>query len=192
MLLDDKLYFVSAEAVKLDVQIRDFHSGSLLKEFSARRDESIPFMNTPIVQDESLYHAKSPKPQTTAELLYRMTDGSAKLIAIPEDSGRVGLTIGSWKELTKSRPSGPPLGPGGMMTVNVYTITQETRFRMLVDPTTLQHAPGPLTTDIWDRVGQYNRTMSIPPKGFCLFVNGGRWAYTYYNRDKHSIELALF
>jgi len=184
LLLDDKLYFVSADVFKLNVQIRDFSSGSLLKEFTARSFEELSFRNTPIVAEGPHHYYDRPRQLgTTGDLLNEMMDGSAMVVAAREDSGRIGLTIGSWKEVAISRPGVPN-----------YTEIHTTMFRMLVDGATLEHVPVPASADIRERVGQYNRNTKVkfPPKAKLLFSNDGRWVYGYYNRDSHSIQLTLF
>lgn len=186
MLLDDKLYFVSAELFKLDVQIRDFASGLLLKEFSVHGDEEIAFRNTPIVNDGPHHYYDRPRPSNTSGFLDEMSGTSAMVRATKEDSGRIAITIGSWKEVTIRQPmAGGVAGPA-------YTEIQSSWFKMLVDAATLEHVPGSGSADIRDRVGQYNKTMKTLPKGSNLFINDGRWVYTYYNRDTHSIELTMF
>ncbi len=61
MLFEDKLYFVSAESGKLNIQIRDFHSGSLLHEYNTARNDEIDYKNTPIIQQGSFYKSGPPR-----------------------------------------------------------------------------------------------------------------------------------
>jgi len=187
MLLDDKLYFLSADGLRLNVQIRDFASGLLLKEFSVRGDEEIAFKNTPIVNEGPHPFMDRPRPANTAGLVEEMSGANAMVRATREDSGRIGLTVGSWKEVVIAQG---PVGPGGVGSAE--TVIQTSWFKMLVDTATLEHVPGPVATDIRDRVGQYNKTLKTLPKGSNLFVNDGRWVYAYYNRDTHSLELTMF
>ncbi|HVU98650.1 MAG TPA: hypothetical protein VHE34_25685 [Puia sp.] len=182
MLLDNRLYFVSADELRLYVQIRDFASGALLKEFSVRGDEDLSLRNTPVVVEGPHHYYDHPRALgTTHDLLYEMTDGSAMVLPAPEDDGLMGLTIGSWKEETVSRPGVPN-----------YTEIHSTRFKMLVDPATLEHVPGKAADDIRDRIGEYGKSIKIPPQAGRLFANNGRWVYAFYNRDTHSLEFAMF
>ncbi|HXB92994.1 MAG TPA: hypothetical protein VNU72_11920 [Puia sp.] len=198
MLLDGKLYFVSAEDNKINVQIRDFYRGSLLKEFSAGRDEEINFKNTPIIQEGSYYHRGPRELAKTRQFLRKMVSGSAVLMASREDSGRVGLTIGAWQKMQTSGGFGMgPMTPGMPVFTSpgVFfrsTNVRSSRFKMLVDSVTLQHVPGEITTDIGDRIEQYTNGISIPPEGENLFKNGGKYVYAYYSRDEHKIMLTSF
>jgi hypothetical protein len=97
MLLDDRLYFVSAEDHRLNLQVRDFYSGRLLKEYDVKRDEEISWKNTPIVQEGSFYKSGPRELAKTRQLLRKMVSGSAVLMANREDSGRVSITIGGYR-----------------------------------------------------------------------------------------------
>jgi hypothetical protein len=197
MLLDGKLYFVSAEDSKLSVQIRDFRGGSLLKEFTAGRDDSIGFKNTPIIQEGSFYHPGARELGKTRQLLRKMVSGSAVLVATREDSGRVCLTVGAWEKMTRGGGFGGPMMPGTpmFMAPGVYfrsSNVRSSRFKMLLDSATLKYVPGEITGDIGDRVEQYTDKISIPPEGENLFTSGGKYIYAFYNRDEHKIMLTSF
>lgn len=200
MLLDGRLYFVSGEDNRLDMQVRDFYSGRLLREYSVARDEEITWKNTPIIQQGSYYKAGPRELAKTRQFLRKMVDGSALLVASREDSGRVGVTIGAWQKMTGS---GTGFGSGMMMPGNSMVMVssgvffrgatvRSSRFKMLLDTATLQYVPGEITGDIGDRVEQYTAAISIPPEGENLFVNGGRYVYAYYNRDEHKLMLSSF
>jgi hypothetical protein len=201
MLLDGKLYFVSAEDNRLDVQVRDFYSGRLLKEYDVKRDEEITWKNTPIVQEGSFYKKGPRELARTRQLLRKMVSGSAVLMAGREDSGRVGLTVGAWQQMSSG---GPGFGVGTMMmagSVPIFVSTgvffrnnsvRSSRFKVLLDSATLQHVPGEITGDMEDRIERYTDGISIPPEGENLFLIGGTYVYAYYNRDEHKLMLSSF
>lgn len=202
MLLDDKLYFVSAEDQQLDMQVRDFYSGKLLKEYAVKRDEEITWKNTPIVQEGSYYKSGPRELGKTRQLIRKMVCGHAVLMANREDSGRVGITIGAWQQMASSGGGG--FGVGTMMmagSVPIFVSTgvffrnnsvRSSRFKVLLDTASLQHIPGDITGDIGDRIERYTDGISIPPEGENLFVNAGTFVYAYYNRDEHKIMLSSF
>ena len=200
MLLDGKLYFVSAEDNKLNVQIRDFYSGSLLKEYSASRDEDIAFKNTPIIQEGSFYHPGARELGKTRQLLRKMTSGNAVIMATREDSSRVGITIGAWQKMSGGgggmmmMPGAPGGAPLWVPTGNFFRSgsIRSSRFKMLLDSASLQHLPGDISPDIGERIEQYTKGISIPPEGENLFRNSGKYVYAYYNRDEHKIMLTSF
>lgn len=201
MLLDGKLYFVSAEELKLNVQVRDFYSGKLLHEYSAAKEEDIAFKNTPIIQEGSFYHPGARELGKTRQLLRKMLSGSAVLVATREDSGRVCMTIGAWQKMPSGGGGMSMMPGGGMGGMPVFVPTggfyrgsavRSSRFKMQVDSSTLQYVPGDLTADIGDRIEEYTKKISIPPQGENLFTNDGKYIYAFYNRDEHKLMLTSF
>lgn len=204
MLLDEKLYFVSGESNKLDVQVRDFYSGGLLKEYTTGKEEEITFKNTPIIQEGSFYKRGPRELSKTRQFLRKMVvgGGSAVMIASREDSGRTCLTIGAYQKMVTTGGGGGfwsggavpgvPMvyTPGGVFFRDTYI--RSSRFKMQLDSTTLQHVPGEISGDIGDRIEQYTDGISIPPAGEILFRNNGKYVYAYYNRDEHKIMLVDF
>ena len=197
MLFGDKLYFVSAQDDQLDVQVRDFYRGWLLKEFTAAKGGEIPFTNTPIIQEGSYFHAGPRELTRTRQLIRKMVNGEAVLTVVREDSGRIGLTIGAWKK----EETGSIVAGIGAPSLGVFVSTgmffrsgwvKSSRFKMLVDTATLEHVPGEITADLGDRIEQYTKGVSIPPEGECLFRNGGRFVYACYNRDEKKVVIMGF
>ena len=199
MMLDGRLYFVSAEDQLLNVQVRDFYSGRLLQEYKAKRDEDIVWKNTPIVQEGSYYHPGPRELTRTRQLIRKMVSGSAVLMANREDSGRVGVTVGAWE---KMHTNGPGFGVGSFVPgMNLFvstgvffrsTTVRSSRFKMVLDSSSLQHVGGEITGDIGDRIERYTDGISIPPEGENLFLNAGTYVYAFYNRDEHKLMLSSF
>jgi hypothetical protein len=83
---------------------------------------SITFKNTPIVQEGSFYHPGKRELGKTRQLINKMVSGSAVLIANREDSGRVGLTIGGWQQMSGGGGGGGMWmgGAGPGMTMTAY------------------------------------------------------------------------
>jgi hypothetical protein len=110
-----------------------------------------------------------------------MYQGSAVLVASAEDSGRIGLIVGSWEEVVK-------MDPGGFRSYS----SRSSRFRMLMDSRTLEYLPGVETAAIGDRIWRYRAKISIPPAGESLFRSSGKYVYAYYNRDERKLVLTSF
>jgi hypothetical protein len=131
-----------------------------------------------------------------------MVSGSALIIASREDSGRVGLSIGSYKKVTNNGAMG--FGIYGVAATSIFATysitmgvfrhswTKSARFKSYVDSTTGEHLPGDIVTDIVERIEAYTDGVSIPPEGENLFRLNGRYVYAYYNRDEHKLMLANF
>ena len=202
MLLDDKLYFVSAESGKLNIQIRDFYSGKLLHEYNTARNDEIDYKNTPIIQEGSFYKSGPRELAKTRQLLNKMTSGSSVMIANHDDSGHIALTVGAWEKMKSSGGFGVGFVAGSIAGATMFFVqtgmyfrnsrVRSSRFKMLVDTTTLQHVPGDIPGDIGDRIEHYTDGISIPPEGETLFRNNGKYVYAYYNRDEHKLMLINF
>ena len=164
-------------------------------------NEEIAWKNTPIVQEGSYYHKGPRELARTRQLIRKMVRGHAVLMASREDSARVGITIGAWQQMSSG---GPGFGVGTMMmagSVPVFVSTgvffrnnsvRSSRFKVLLDSTSLEHVPGEITGDIGDMIERYTDGISIPPEGENLFVNAGAFVYAYYNRDEHKLMLSSF
>jgi hypothetical protein len=207
MLLDDRLYFVSAEPEKLSLQVRDFHSGELLREFMVRSEEEIPFKNTAIIREDGAFSKPDGrKPLKTSQLISRMTDdGEALIVATREDSGRIGLTIGSYK--IKGSGSGIPVvgGLGALGAVGALISAASVgahfarnnwsgsaRFLTVLDSASAKHLPGDVNTTLEERIELYTANIAIPPGAENLFRNNSRYVYAYYDRAEHKLAMVDF
>lgn len=210
-LLDGKLYFVSVTPDTLTVQVRDFFSGALMRQYIVGSQDTISFKNTPIIQEEN---DKDGRDKTTRELtktrqlMRRMLNGKAVIMADEQDSGRLALSVGSFLSSGRQWGSGGG-GGGGMWTGSPVTgmtysympsggfyrlraWTKSARFKMLLDSATLTHLEGDMPMSINDKIETYTEGTPIPPEGENLFRNNGSYIYGYYDRDDHKIILVKF
>jgi hypothetical protein len=203
MLLGEKLYFVSAEPEKINLQIRDFHDGRLLREYTAVKGEEISFKNTPITQEGGAYGKTGPRELgRTRQLIRKMLSGTALIIAEPEDSSRVSVVIGSYMKMTSSGPGLGMWGPVGHAASSLIvgasvgfsrgSWEKSARFKTLLDSATLEHLPGEIMPDITERIEEYTKGISIPAEGENLFRNSAGFVYAYYSRDEHKLMLVNF
>jgi hypothetical protein len=200
-LLDGKLYFASASSDRLHISIMDFYSGAELKKFSVNRDDSIPFKNTPVIQEGQLYGFGVKKELTkTKQLLRKMTAGNAVIAALKDSLG-VGLTIGSNKEMQQMGSGGSfvPMGstPGAMMYMpsggfSRSTWTKSVRFRMLIDSSSLNYIPGEMEPSINDRIETFTRDIKIPNNAENLLFHDGKYLYIYYDKKERSLVYCHF
>src|SRR5258708_2175292 len=109
-LLYGKLYFVSFIRDSLNVEARDFGNGELLHQYMAGKEEEIPFKNPPIIQEGSSFSKNSSRElPKTRQLIRKMLNETAVIMASREDSGRVSLYVGSIEKTS----SGGVGGGGG-------------------------------------------------------------------------------
>jgi hypothetical protein len=201
-LLDDKLYFISATEDRLHIMVSDFYSGKELQRFSAQREDTITFKNTPVIQEGKFYGFGVTRELTkTRQLLRKMIAGNAVIAALNDSSG-ISLMIGSNKEMQQMGSGGGTFMPtgGSLNTVTFVpsagfsrsTWTKSVRFRMLLDTNDLHHIPGDMQTSINDRIEAYTENIKIPDGAENLFLQDGRYTYIYYNKKQKSLVFVRF
>lgn len=196
ILLDGKLYFVSAQDTQLCVQVRDFYSGKRLATYTAHQDETIAFKNTPIVSGFDQEKVRQLK--NTHDLLWEMIYGDAIIMATHEDSGRVGLVVGAWNNKYYGGPGIVPPGTllftpfviaGTAVFIDYLRTVRNPRFKMLLDSVTFQHVAGGVPPDPEDRIERLTKDIKIPPQGENLFGHAGIQVLAYY--DARTREMVL-
>jgi hypothetical protein len=180
-LLDGKLYYVSASHERLNISITDFFTGIELQKFTLGMEDSISFINTPILQEGDIYGFDVTKELSkTKQLLRKMVAGYLVITAVYEGPG-VALTIGSDKLIY--HPDGH-----GFNTISTKSI----RFRMLLDSTTLRQIPGELQMSIIDRVEEFMKGVNIAGGAENLFLQEGKYIFIYYDKKRQSLAFARF
>jgi hypothetical protein len=198
-LLNGKLYFVSATDESLHVIISDFYSGARLKYFEVKREDTIDFKNTPVLQEgKALYFNNTKELTKTKQLLRKMTSANAAIAALCDSMGTA-ITLGSNKEEKQMGVPGYGFSSGstavligGMGDFSTGTWTKAVRFRMLVDSMSFQHIPGDMEPSINDRIDEFSHDIKIPEHAQNLLFQDGRYIYIYYDKKKQSLVLQQF
>jgi hypothetical protein len=200
-LLNGKLYFISATDEVLHVSISDFYNGERLKYFEVKREDTIDFKNTLVLQEgKALYFNNTKELTKTKQLLRKMTSGNAAIAALNDSMGTA-ITLGSNKEEKQmgmpgygftSGSSAIMIGGNGMGDFSSGTWTKAVRFRMLVDSMTFQHIPGDMEPSINERIDEFSQDIKIPYHAQNLLFQNGRYIYIYYDKKKQSLVLQQF
>jgi hypothetical protein len=200
-LLNGKLYFISATDESLHVNISDFYSGARLKYFEVKREDTIDFKNTLVLQEgKALYFNNTKELTKTKQLLRKMISGNAAIAALNDSMGTA-ITLGSNKEEKQmglpgygftSGSTAIMIGGNGMGNFSKGTWTKAVRFRMLVDSLTFQHIPGDMEPSINDRIDEFSHDIKIPDQAENLLFQDGRYIYIYYDKKKQSLVLHQF
>jgi hypothetical protein len=198
-LLNGKLFFISATNESMHVIISDFYSGSRLKYFEVKREDTIDFKNTPVIQEgKALYFNNSKELTKTRQLLRKMTSGNAAIAALSDSLG-IAVTLGSNKEEKQMGLPGYGFSSGsvtymigGMGSFSSGTWTKAVRFRMLVDSSSFLHIPGDMEPSINDRIDEFSQDIKIPEHAKNLLFQDGHYIYIYYDKKKQSLVLEQF
>jgi hypothetical protein len=193
MVLDDRLYFVSAQDTQLADQVRDFYTGKRLATFTAGKNDAINFKNTPIL---SSFDQENPRElKRTNKLLWEMVSQGAVIMAARQDSGRVGVVVGSWKNKVYGLPPLmllpvlPILIPGTVAITDYLRAIKSPRFKMLLDTATFGLVPGPVGADVEDAIERLKTGIKCPEHGEDQFENSGKQIFAYYDKRKREIVL---
>jgi hypothetical protein len=200
-LLNGKLYFISASEERLHVSISDFYSGARLKSFEAKREDTIDFKNTSVLQEgKALYFNNTKELTKTKQILRKITSGNPAIAALRDSMG-IAITLGSNKE---EKQMGLPgygftsgsavlmIGGNGMGAFSRGTWTKAVRFRMLVDSTTYQYIPENMEPSVNDRIDEFSHDLKIPEHAENLLFRDGRYIYIYYDKKKQSLVVEEF
>jgi hypothetical protein len=200
-LLGGKLYYVQATFDSLYVTVNDFASGDLLKRYTTKRNEDISFRNTPIIQEGGGFSSKTTKElDKTRQLLRKMVNGRAVIIANRENNGRVVLTVGSYTEVRSGGGGGYFMGGGAPGGAPIFvptggfsrSWTKSARFKMLLDGNTSEHVDGDPGPSINEKIEAYTEGMDIPESAEVLFVQDGSYIYAFYDKKERKLQLIRF
>jgi hypothetical protein len=204
-LLKDKLYYVYATAASMGIQVHAFPSGELIKSFATAKDSDIWFKNTPVIQEGggTVYSSHITKELgRTSQLIRKMLNGSALIMANFNDSGQVELAVGSYKKMTTPAMGGGMWMGAGAGAVMYYanvggfyggsSWTKSARFKMLLSADKAEHLSGEMMPSINERIEAYKQNIKIPSRAETLLKYQGKYTYSYYDRKKHLLTVVQF
>jgi hypothetical protein len=200
-LLRNNLYYASASNNNLFLQIVDFYTGNILKEFKANRNEEISFKNSSITQQgDAIGTGNVRELGKTKQLLRKLTNGSLVITATPNDlKNEVELLVGSYKEVTNYGGGGGMWMAGGGTAAPIFMPTggfsrsswsKSASFKVLINAENYEHINGMISPSINDRVNDFTKGIKIPPEGENLFVIDGKYYYAYYDKNKRDFTVA--
>ncbi len=199
-LLRNNLYYASASNNNLFLQIVDFYTGDILKEFKANRNEEISFKNTPItLQRDVTFAGREKELGKTKQLLDKMTNGSVVIIATPNDAkNEIELLVGSYEEVSSYGGGGGMWMAGGGTATPMFVPNggfssgswgKSAHFKMLINADNYDHINGIITPSINDRINDFTKGIKMPAEGENLFVINGNYYYAYYDKNKRDFTI---
>lgn len=206
-LLRNKLYYVRANPDSLLLQVVDLYSGAAVKTFVAGKDDSISFKNTPIMQEGSAYSATTSRElDRTAQLLRKMVNGDAVIIASPHENNQVQLMIGSYTKLkgdigksmyVPGHSVGSHFITGGYRWIPASGFKRNTwiksaRFKTLLNGNTYDPADGDTNRSINEQIDKFADEFRKPPQAENLYMVNGRYYYAFYDRTDYRLVILEF
>jgi hypothetical protein len=201
-LLRNKLYYLWVTSDSLCVQVVDLFSGAINKSFVAKREDTISFKNTPIVQEGGAYSSSDTRELgKTRQLLRKMVNGDAVITATPNSYNQIELIIGSYAKMSGGGGGGMYMPAGGRPGVMIMMPTggfnrggwvKSARFKTLLNPDTFEHVAGAIGNSINERIEYYTAGIKIPREAENLFMTNGRYYHAYYDKALRKLVILKF
>jgi hypothetical protein len=197
-LLGNQLYSVVCCRDMLQVSAYDFYSGKIIKNYLSERDNDINFRSTDILQEGSSFASEGErKLEKTRQLLRKMTNGRALIIARDVDETTAELTIGSYQEV-RSGGGGMWMGGAGPGSVPVYIPTggfsrewaKSARFKTLANKSSFEKTSGEIEKPLEERIEAYTKNIRIPEGCEGVYPVGKKLAYYYLDRKAGKLVVA--
>ena len=200
-LLGNKLYYASATEDALVLQVIDFYSGKVLKEFTSKSDEEIDFKNTPIIQEGNSFVAGVTRELgKTKQLLRKMTNSRLVITALHDDSSHsVILLLGSYKKVKYYNGGGMWVGSAGAAPIFLPTggfsrssWSKSARFKMLINDFSSEHINGDIPPSINDKIEVFTAGLKVPSDCENLFLLNEKYFYAFYDKEERSLSVVQF
>lgn len=173
-LFDDKLFQIIVSPNEMRFSIKDFKTKALLKEIVLKKEDSITFKNTPIIQEGPglIWGTRTRKMEETNKFLRKITRGSLGISVLKQDENYK-VVLGSHVIINRSSPGfgGPmmmPMGSFGAVSVGFnpvfsayggYSSTKSVHIDCLFD-NTFNHVKGEITENIFDNIKSFEDFLS--------------------------------
>lgn len=201
--LKDKLYYVWATFDTLALEVVDLYSGRLLKGYKAGREDEISFRNTEIMQEGSnTSQSASRTLGRTRQLVRKMANANAVVVATLNKKGQVEVTVGSYEKVNPGggmwTTRGLVVGGGPHLVVAPVggfwrsSWTKSAHFKMLADANTGEHVAGDIEPSVNQRIESYTKGIMIPADGENLFYCNGSYYYAFYDREGRKLAVVKF
>jgi hypothetical protein len=167
----------------------------------AKREDTISFKNTPIIQEGSVNSAHEIRElDKTRQLLRKMTNGDAVITATPNSNNQIEVIVGSYAKVGGgSGPIYTPMSSGGAPMLIMPTggfprksWLKSARFKMLLNAGSFEHEEGTVGNSINERIEYYTAGIKIPQEAENLFMTNGRYYHAYYDKVQRKLVILKF
>lgn len=195
----NNLFTIAVTKENFSVEILDFETGNLIKEYGASKNDSITFKNTPIIQEGGLYKGYRELGKTK-RFLKRIATGNTG-ISVRKVNDNYHVIIGGYIE-QKMNPGmmmpmgGIPIASFGAATVffnptqiafNSFSNNKSTRIESLFDAN-FNHVKGEIKKNAFDKMKKKKSSFSsttgsstFKPKGSTVFKYKGYYIKTKFD-----------
>ncbi len=201
----EQIYMVAATSEKFKFVVRDFESGEFIKEYSATKNDSISFKNTPIIQEGGIYDNYR-ELEKTKKFLRKINKGNIG-ISVHKTQRRYQISIGSKLEQARGGMMMPmggfglPIASAGSVSVffnptyfayNSYSNTKSTYIKCLFD-IDFNHIQGEVKENVFDKIKKFSEKLQYDlPKAITVFKYKDYYILGNYFSQFKEYELIKF
>lgn len=200
-LLDNNIFQLVANSDELYFQVINRESGESLKKLTLKKDESIDFKNSPIIQDKvGDIYAPHRELEKTSKFL-RKIDNENIAISVYKVAFGYQITMGSYNEIQQGGPMmmGMPgmsmsMGNGFGLVASAYfsySYGKSVRIECLFDEQ-FRHLDGKPRKNIFDIIKDYSKVLQDSGNAETVFEWNNDIYYGYYSSVTESYRLLKF
>ena len=191
---EDKLYQISSVRGQMRFFIQDLVQNKILKEYTILKEDSIPFKNTPIIQDGGAYFNSHREMEKTQKFLRKIALSEVG-ISVNSKSDTIEITLGGIKEITGGAPMMGFAPVGGAVGVlastymtptfyayNSYTYTKSTYIKCLFN-SNFEHVEGDVNDNAFDKINKFSEKI-LNKKAETMFKYNDSILFGYYDSFK--------
>ena len=197
-ILDTVIAQVVSNYKMMNLEIKNIKTLELIKQYSLEKEDSIPFRNSDILQEGSIYSfGATRKMEKTSKFLRKISTDKNGIVLYKTKQG-YRATIGG----TRVQPSGGGFSPGfgmpigaiGAMTLSFnpaafaygsYNATGSTRIECLFDDD-FEHIPGELDENVFDQINAFKEKINKKADNV-FYLDGITLFGNYYPRKKEYV-----
>lgn len=195
-IFNDLFFNIYSTNKKLDLNIYDLKTHTLLKEFNINKEDSISFKNTPIIQEGGDFDNYR-ELEKTSKFLRKVTNSKIGVTAYKDNNNLV-LTLGASEKIKSGNFAIVGGAFGGLVgalvfsTFDSYTKTKSTRIVCLLN-NNLNHIGGNVPLNGFDKIQDYIEVNKLQnSKIQTVFKYNEKYIWGSFNEDSGMYDLLLF
>jgi hypothetical protein len=196
-----RLFQINLCSSGMTLTIKDLLTNQILKEYSIYEEDELTFSNTPIMVSSSGPWNEERELTKTKKFLRKCSLSQVAVAAHPDKDNLI-MTLGGVQNNSSTNPSMTPLtaaGSGGQpfspvsTAYRYYSQTTSVFIRSKMTATTLDHIPGDLGPNAFDKIKEFKSMQSdLAMEAETVFRSTRGYILGYYNVRSQSYIMRLF
>jgi len=201
-IFEDKIFQVASNTKELFFIIRDYKTEQISAQYIIKKDETISFRNTPIIQYGGAYAYK--RILKKSKQFLRKVSSADIGISVDKVKGKYQITLGGIKEIRSGGGMGMgfgmPIGSFGGVSMffnpagfayHTYKSTKSITIKTILD-SNLKHVEGDVSKNAFDLISEYQNIYDNPEKGESIFKYKDYFVLGHFNYGNQFYQLHKF